>query len=425
MALPRSARGRWCHDRRASNRCIRLCGVAAIASADVNSPIHCLSEGPPSLQSGAQTGQPHVLLVVDGFPKTLGGGERVVLRLASLLPSYGFRVSILTFAMHPESSFQPADAPCALYLLPLRRTYDLFAMRGALAFRRFLKQQNISIVQTFFESSDLWAGGFARLFSSARIIWSRRDMGILRGRKHTLAYRAMRRLPHAVFAVSDQVRQHAIEVDGVPPRRVHTIYNGLALDPVNAVSERTPGAPAVITTIGNIRRVKGHDILIRAAAQVVARFPGTTFTVAGAILEPDYYAELEALVEELGLERNFHFVGNVTDLTTHLRQADMFVLPSRSEGFSNALIEAMASGLPTIATRVGGNAEAVQDGVSGCIVEPEDASALATAMLRLLESPALASAMGAAARLAVEQKFTVNAMMRKITMTYHALRVPR
>jgi len=100
---------------------------------------------------------PHVLLVIDQFTQTLGGGERIALKLAALLPQYGYRASILTFAAHPES---PAlkSPPCPIYLLPLQRTYDLAALKAAFDLRRFLKQQRIQIVQTFFESSDIWAG---------------------------------------------------------------------------------------------------------------------------------------------------------------------------------------------------------------------------------------------------------------------------
>jgi hypothetical protein len=102
---------------------------------------------------------PHVLLVLDQFPKTLGGGERIVLKLAALLPQYGYRASILTFSVHPESAVLALmSPPCPIYLLPLQRTYDLTALRSALDLRTFIRQQQIQIVQTYFESSDLWAG---------------------------------------------------------------------------------------------------------------------------------------------------------------------------------------------------------------------------------------------------------------------------
>src|SRR5438132_13114968 len=106
------------------------------------SMITALSLNGSSVESPKNATLPHVLLVLDQFPKTLGGGERIVLRLAALLPKYGYRASILTFSVHPESAVLQSS-PCPIYLLPLQRTYDFSALRAALELRRFLKQQRI------------------------------------------------------------------------------------------------------------------------------------------------------------------------------------------------------------------------------------------------------------------------------------------
>jgi glycosyltransferase involved in cell wall biosynthesis len=362
---------------------------------------------------------PHVLLVVDQFPKSLGGGERIVLRLAALLPQYGYRVSILTFLIHPDSSVLTAPPPCPIYLLPLRRTYDFTAFRAALELRRFIRQRKIQIVQTFFESSDIWAGFVVKTLSNVRLVWSRRDMGILRSTKHTLSYRLMAGAPDRVFAVSEQVRRHCIEVDRVNPARVETIYNGLDLG--GSVKAAKTSGEYLITSVGNVRHVKGHDVFIKAAAAVVQRFPQVSFSIAGEVLEPEYFAELQGLVCDLKLSERFHFVGGIANIPEHLSSADIFVLPSRSEGFSNAIIEAMAASLPVVATGVGGNAEAVKDGVSGFIVPPEDSGALAEAICRLLDDPSQACQMGAAGKMLVAEKFTTSAMMSRIKAAYAKL----
>lgn len=375
----------------------------------------------PETVQHASEALPHVLLIVDGFPKTLGGGERIVLRLAELLPSYGYRVSILTFSLAPGGEFDPAHAPCPTYLLPLTKTYNLLALRGALAFRRFLRRNRVALVQTFFESSDLWAGTIARLGSSAKLVWSRRDMGILRGSKHTAAYRALRLLPHAVFAVSDEVRAHVIEVDHVPSERVHTIYNGVNLESYATGSPRSCSQPKHIACVGNVRPVKGHDLLIEAAALVRCRFPEAHFSIAGEVLDSAYFARLQQRIHDLGLSEHFHFAGKISDLAAYLQSADIFTLPSRSEGFSNALIEAMGTGLPCVATRVGGNAEALESDRNGLLIAPEDPQALATALCRLLENSSLAQALGAAAQQTVVQRFTTEAMMRATTESYTSL----
>lgn len=375
---------------------------------------------PSQPASSGDNNLPHVLLVVDQFPKNLGGGERIVLKLAALLPQYGYRVSILTFFVHPECEAL-ASPVCPIFILPLQSTYNLTALRAAFELRAFIRQQKIQIVQTFFESSDIWAGFVTKALSSARLIWSRRDMGILRTRKHHIAYRRMARMPDAVFAVSELVRKYTIDVDGVDPDRVLTVYNGLNLSDWDATTRAAPSVDKiVITTAGNIRHVKGHDVFIRAAALIAQEFPNASFSIAGAVLEPDYFASLQSLVAELNLAGRFHFLGGIDDLRQHLAVADIFVLPSRSEGFSNAIVEAMAAGLPVVATNVGGNAEAVQDGVNGFIVPPEDPIALAAALTKLLAHPDSIAPMGAASkRLALN--FTTETMMQRITQTYARL----
>jgi glycosyltransferase involved in cell wall biosynthesis len=383
-------------------------------------PIRKLCE-PLAIFDQVHVGLPHVLLVLDQFPRALGGGERVILRLASLLPKYGYQVSILTFFVDAESAVLTGPPPCPIYLLPLHRTYDLEALRASLALRRFLRDQKIQIVQTFFESSDLWAGLVVKALSRAKLIWSRRDMGILRGRKHQIAYRLLANLPDMVFAVSEQVRLHCIEVDRISADRVMTIYNGL--DVPEELQPNLPPKPGHfrIITVGNIRRVKGHDLFIRAAAVVLQRFADASFSIVGEVLEPDYFDELQGLVEQLKLSERFHFAGGVANPREYLRSADLFVLPSRSEGFSNAIIEAMAASLPVVATEVGGNAEAVQDGLTGFITPPEDPGALADAMIRLLEDPVAARRMGAAGKQLTAERFTTNAMMSSIQAIYEDL----
>jgi glycosyltransferase involved in cell wall biosynthesis len=378
------------------------------------------SEG-PDIESAAHSVSPHVLLVLDQFPKALGGGERAVLKLAENLPKYGFRASILTFFVHPDCT-DLVRLPCPIYVLPLKRTYGLKAIRAAYALRQFLRTQRVRLVQTFFESSDLWAGFVVKAMSDARLVWSRRDMGILRGRKHAVAYRLMARMPDAVFAVSERVRLHCIEVDRINPERVETIYNGLDLAHYrDSEISSVKAGQRVVTTVGNIRRVKGHDLMIRAAGILAPRFPEVTFSIAGGVLDQDYFAKLESLVNDLGLAGRFQFVGAVSDLRKHLAAADIFVLPSRSEGFSNAIIEAMAAGLAVIATDVGGNAEAVEDGVSGVIVPPEDPDALAEAIAELLADPVRTRIMGSAGKAIAAKRFSVHAMMDHTTNAYRRL----
>jgi glycosyltransferase involved in cell wall biosynthesis len=238
--------------------------------------------------------------------------------------------------------------------------------------------------------------------------------------KHRIAYRLMARIPHAVVAVSEKVRQHCIQADGIDPGRVHTIYNGLNIERFVHTQNGFRGGQRVIS-VGNIRRVKGHDIFIRAVAIIAQQFPRARFSIAGEVLEPQYFQELHMLIDGLGLADRFHFEGGVTDLPSFLAEADIFVLPSRSEGFSNALIEAMASSLPVIATRVGGNAEAVQDGVTGLLVPTEDPDSLAKALRELLSDSERSRAMGEAGRRLAIREFSNDRVVNQVADIYHRL----
>jgi len=232
----------------------------------------------------------------------------------------------------------------------------------------------------------------------------------------------MANLPDAVFAVSEQVRKHCIEVDRIPAERVETVYNGTDFAPSEDASRQAAvrDIPTIVT-IGNIRHVKGHDVFVRAAAEVAREFPSANFVIAGEVLEPDFYATLRQLISQLGLEGKFHLAGGVNDLKTFLREADLFVMPSRSEGFSNAIVEAMAAGLPVVATDVGGNAEAVVDGLTGRIVPACDVNLMAGAIREILGNHQLAQAMGIAGRRRAAERFTTEAMMKQITSTYRRI----
>jgi glycosyltransferase involved in cell wall biosynthesis len=177
-----------------------------------------------------------------------------------------------------------------------------------------------------------------------------------------------------------------------------------------------------VTTVGNIRHVKGHDVLIRAAAIVLREYPEVTFKVVGEVLEDNYFQSLRALVRELQLTDRFVFAGGSQSIREQLAESNIFVLPSRSEGFSNAIIEAMAAALPVVATDIGGNAEAVVSGVSGFLVPVEDPLALASALMRLIAAPELRTRMGMAGREIAEKRFSNDAMMRNTVVVYDQLR---
>lgn len=369
----------------------------------------------------------HVLFLIDQLSQ-LGGAERILVNTIQFLPKNRFRCSLATFRDELDPSVLQ-QLRCPVYRLPLRRTYDLNAARVAGSLRRLIRDERVDITHTFFETSDIWGGLVAKLSGCPILISSRRDVGILRSRKHHLAYRLMRPLVDRVLAVSAEVRNYSVRQDGLEPNRVVTIYNGVDmvkfLSPNGAARIRaslglTEASP-IITTVANIRHVKGIDVFIRAAALVSQEFPKAVFLVVGEVLEKQHCRDLRQLTSDLGLLDNVKFLGPSKEIPSLLKLSDVFCLTSRSEGFSNALVEAMACGLPCVATRVGGNGEAIEDNVNGFLVPPEDPQTVAHRILTLLRQPETARAMGRAAQTTVQQQFTTEAMIRQLVSVYDDL----
>ena len=204
----------------------------------------------------------------------------------------------------------------------------------------------------------------------------------------------------------------------IPTARTVTIYNGIDLrafrpgvEPLDGQKdlELPPGAQA-IGTVGHLAPIKGLETLIEAAFLVRDRLPRAHFLIAGgAIYETHrrYARRLEELVRRRGLEERVHFLGFFSEVPRLLATLDLFVLPSRSEGFGRALAEAMAVGCPVIAAAVGGVPEVVRHGVDGLLVPPGDPRALAESIVRLMGDASLRNRLAEQGERRVREHFSL------------------
>jgi glycosyltransferase involved in cell wall biosynthesis len=161
--------------------------------------------------------------------------------------------------------------------------------------------------------------------------------------------------------------------------------------------------------------VKGHPWLIESAPAVVREFPSTRFVLAG---DGEQRARFERQVAELGLQQNFLFLGRRADIPEILACCDIAVLPSRAEGLPNAALEYMAAGLPTVLSRVGGNAELVENGVTGLLVPAENSPALSAALLKLLHDPGLARQIAQNGHQFIVRNFSFERLVREVDDLY-------
>jgi glycosyltransferase involved in cell wall biosynthesis len=279
-----------------------------------------------------------------------------------------------------------------------------------------IRDHGVRIVHATDYYTNLLALGAGRL-TGAKVIVSRVDLGHLRagfGRWHREAEKWNARNADLVVANADAVREVCIREEGCDPDRVVVVRNGLDTAHFDALAAKPLQAPLPIeegdvpvAVTGNLWRVKGHRTLVEAAAEVAKRIPRVKFLCAG---EGPEREPLERRIAELRLENTVHLLGHRLDIPAILSRCRAACLCSSAEGLSNAVMEAMASRLPIVATAVGGNPELVRAGENGHLVAYGDVSALANALSTLLSDPAAAAEMGRRGRERIETGLTLEQM---------------
>jgi len=317
------------------------------------------------------------------------------------------RFDVHVACFHKEGSWLTRVERCApVTAFPIHGFARPATLARAAAFARWCRAQRIHGVL----ACDLYANAFA-LPSAALAgvpvrIGSRRELNPDKTPAQIALQRQAYRCAHAVVANSRAAAQQ-LEHEGIPKRRIHVVSNGID---AGRFAPRSAARPVTtVLTVANLRKEKAHEVLLAAAARLAPRHPQLKFLIAG---DGPRYAELRALAQRLDLEHQVRFLGHTEDVPSLLAQADLFVLPSRSEAFPNGAIEAMAAGLPVIASRVGGLLDLVEDGRTGLLVPPDDAPALAAAIESMVLSPARGAAIGAAAREEVAQRYSFERMVR-------------
>jgi glycosyltransferase involved in cell wall biosynthesis len=299
-------------------------------------------------------------------------------------------------------------------------------VRPWLRLRRLLKQEKPNILHTHLPRADLL--GFLTHLSGFSGLWvcSVHDI-------HSKSWRGRWALPlfgqvwsqaNRVIAISEAVKDWLVQNYGLLPERVHVIYYGIGPEqwfpPVRDLRSAwgLEGKP-LVGSIGRLEPRKGHDVLIRAMPSVVQQFPQTTLLIAGH--DPWGYGQvLERLVTQLGMERHVRFLGFHNDVTSFLHAIDVFALASRSEGFGQVVIEAMAAGKPVVVSRTPPLTEIVVDGETGFWAEPEDPGSFAEKILWLLSHPEEARAMGHRGKERVRTFFSAARMAEETVGVYEA-----
>lgn len=230
-----------------------------------------------------------------------------------------------------------------------------------------------------------------------------------------------------LVAVSDDLAQYIGDRQLADPRQVAVIYNGITTSDYGRTDSyglrrqlALDDEAIIIGSVGNVRPAKAYDVLIDCAAIIVKQNPCVHFVVAGH-QKPELMSQLNEQIQRLDLLHNVHFIGFQQPSSAFLGQLDYFALSSSSEGFSIATIEAMATGLPIVATRCGGPEEIINTGTNGLLVPCGDPRALAEAIMALINNPELALQLGKAGRECASGKFSSASMLERYAAIYQRL----
>ena len=241
---------------------------------------------------------------------------------------------------------------------------------------------------------------------------------------HRLLYRAGARIVDGVIAVSDATARSFRDTVGHVDDKVSVVCNAVDLDRYPAsIGDRAKAraelgfgpSAHLMTMVGTFKRQKGHRYLVEAAVALVPRFPTLHILLVG---DGELADRVRAQVLDAGLSDHVHFLGTRRDVPELLSLSDSFVLPSLWEGLPVALTEAMASGLPVVATGVSGTSQVVIDGETGLLVQPADEAALAEAIDRLLSDPVLAAELGAAGRARIAESYSAKAQAEQLAALF-------
>jgi glycosyltransferase involved in cell wall biosynthesis len=296
-----------------------------------------------------------------------------------------------------------------------------------------VQRGSFDLVQSNLLHADVWLAATKRLFLQRMKLVSTKhgfsdsyqslhgfDPAHLRPGPRTILTRLAAAQADRIVAISNGLAKLFTDGGLIAPDKVSVVPYGFSF--ADAISEVPSGGvrsgdPQIIT-VGRLVSVKQHDLLIRAFPTVVKRFPNAKLVIIGGGPEE---TRLKALAQELGLSSHIVWTGFVRNVHDYLRDSDLFVFPSRAEGFGAVTLEAWFNGLPVIAFDVPAQNEIITHGVDGLLVEPFETNEIAASMIRLIENPLLRRQLGMAGRATYEARYTLEDMVMSTIGIYRSV----
>lgn len=377
----------------------------------------------------SQPGAPIRLLKI--VPTLLcGGTENQAITLARALHEQGFTLEVACLRRLGPFVKEISDRGIPLSEYRISGFFTVSALVQKARLVRHMVKRRIDVMHSYSFYGNVFGILPAKLAATPVVIASIRDRGAYLTPMQKRVQRFVCRFADCVLVNAEAVKEW-LTGEGYDPARIVVIPNGVELKRFEGLPEprRTRAGLGVgsevplVMVVSRLTPRKGLEQFLEAAEVLARRFPDARFAVVGYAkpAEQEYEKALKSLAARLGLGDRVVFTGLRQDVPALLAAATVSVMPSLNEALSNVLLESMAAGLPIVATRVGGTPEAIVDGVTGLLVEPGNAAALAGSIARLLQDRALAGQLGRAARQHIEDRYSIEKMVSATEQLYIGL----
>ena len=357
-----------------------------------------------------------ILYVIDHFKSPNAGTEGQLYQLIKHLDREQFSPELLVFSNSPW--LDKNEFPCPVHVLGHRSLSSLATWWALARFAKSYVSRGGRLAHVFFNDPSIICPPVFYLFGIKTLI-SRRDMGYWYNSVNKLLLRFTRRFTSGVVANSKAVAEATCKGEGYSLRDVKVIYNGYETElekhnPILELELIKASGVLIVTLVANIRPIKRINDVLYAMVQLKRKGLDVAFLQIG---DGDT-TELKALAEELGISKQVYFMGKRSDVKNCLQYADVGLLCSESEGFSNAIVEYLRQALPVICSDVGGNGEAVEHGETGYLYPCGNIPALTQAIKSLAENSALKLQMGSTAKKEAVRRYGVETMVSHYSKLY-------
>lgn len=353
-----------------------------------------------------------------------GGAETVVLDLASGIDPSRFR-SIVLLPREDWLSNSLKERGIPTFFVDSKAWHDFRLPRGM---ARLIRQEKVDLIHSHLPGQNFYSCAVGRLTGPKTIATyhGALELAQSQGLRGKIQLGTVRRTATAVVVVCDFMGKMLQDIK-FPANKIVRIYNGIKVEryevPGDGRLRKELGlhnGTKIVGTVANLRQTKGYEFFVEAAAKVLAAAPDTRFVAIGDI-HPGIAKPLFEAIGRLGIQDRFHFLGFRKDIPELLRELDVFVLASVSEGFPLVALEAMAASRAMVVTRSGGPQEIIDDGRNGMLVPPADPGALAGKICELLSNPLRANELARSARSKVGSTFSIEKMISEYENLYQRL----